>query len=128
MDIKASVDVGDNITKLIQQFASGIGTTADKIYPYYVKQAYFNGLASLVSFTLFITACSILALYNFKRVKDWDNEADHHNVIAVIAAVAGGIAVIIFAGDFNCIVTSIANPEYKGTHMLIEDVSRLIPK
>src|SRR5687767_11456912 len=61
MDV--SVDIGKNLTSLLERLAQQIGTTVDKIYPWYVQQAYNEGVTALFGITVvFLLSVTILAV------------------------------------------------------------------
>ena len=43
MDANVSIDLGKNMTMLVQQLASQIGVMADKVFPWYIKQSVLEG-------------------------------------------------------------------------------------
>ena len=61
MDVNAKVDIGQNLTSLLERLAQQIGTTADKVFPWYVQQAYIEGVTTLVAVAVLLIA-SIVTL------------------------------------------------------------------
>jgi len=48
MEANVSVDVGQNITGLLEKLAVQMGTTVDKVFPWYVNQAYIEGCTTIL--------------------------------------------------------------------------------
>lgn len=81
MDINASVDIGKNLTGLIEKLAAQIGTTADKVYPWYVQQAYLEGVTTLVTIAIVIPILSITFALAV-RSKLWSGQYENQPTVA----------------------------------------------
>lgn len=126
MDIKASVDIGNNMKELIEKFANSIGTTAKEIYPYYVKQSVISGWSWLAILLSIVAVCGITIFITNKmthrKIEPLDDEV---GTGIIIVCLIGAIVTLIGLGlGFSDIVTMIANPEYHAIHDLIADVSK----
>ena len=122
--VKTSVDVGDNAIKLLEKIAEQIGTTADKVFPWYVKQSILSGYLYLIAVGIaFLTG--ILLMFRFYGKAEWDN-GNRYTVLSVI-----GIVVSIFAFLFGIFglsgsISQIYNPEYHALHNLVSEMSKLV--
>jgi len=115
--IAASIDVGDNVTKLITKLANQIGVTADKVFPWYVKQEVLYGWFHLIILTIITIAVARLCFYETKKNKNCQtNYAEYHCTIAFVF-----MLLVCFFG-IPYFVTQICNPEY---HVMDNLVSQL---
>lgn len=127
--VRASLDVGDNITKLVRQLAAQIGTTTDKVFPWYVKQQVIEGWCWIGCsvFGMVVGFCISLA-----GLKIWDHGPKADNELSG-AAIAIGI--VIFATALLFLIfgmtgslTQINNPEYYAIKSMTGDMARLVGK
>jgi hypothetical protein len=129
----ATVDLGNNVSSLLQKLADKIGITVDKIFPYYVKQAKIEGYTILITvltiFTLLITTEIILRTKNRKfraKIKQEDRYLYRDTSILEGFEIANVIclAVIVIVGviSIQYIFGHIANPEYYAMQNLIGSV------
>jgi hypothetical protein len=121
--VKASIDIGDNITKLIQQLAQRIGTTADKIFPWYVKQQIVSAYTDLAAFAIFLV---ILGVTFWKTYPKADFEDGNRN--AVFAIISGALflsALIFLMICFSTLLSQIINPEYYAMKDLVGQLAEL---
>lgn len=122
--IAASVDIGDNITQLLGKLADKIGTTADQVYPWYVKQQVLEGWGHLLTFSLIFIIAIPTFLYSVKKA-DFQRE----NIacfLTIIFGIITLIASIIFAIELTSIITDIFNPNLGAFKSLTRDMSRLV--
>lgn len=91
--VNASIDIGDNITSLIEKLAQKMGTAADQVFPWYVKQQIIEGYlwGFLSSGFLILGISMFLACWN---KADFDN-CDKRAVLSIT-----GIAIAVMAGVF----------------------------
>lgn len=123
MDIKASVDIGDNITGLLEKLAAQIGTTADKVFPWYVQQAQLEGITCLAALGLFGLVALIIFLLNIRKA-DLEN-GNRYAAGVVISAGLGFFVVFGFSVEGVDGVRKILNPNYYAMKMMTRDVGRL---
>lgn len=124
MDVNASVDIGTNITGLLEKLAVQLGTTADKVFPWYAQQQVIEGYTNLISILFFI----ILGL--FFAITCWF-KADFENGNRYTPFCTGGIfisftSLIIFAGYSSEILNKIYNPNIFALKSIIHDLSGLL--
>ncbi|MBI4709366.1 MAG: hypothetical protein HY764_04145 [Candidatus Portnoybacteria bacterium] len=121
---------GSAVMKKIEELARSLGMTVEKIYPFYIKQAYIKGLTSTIIWSglnifLFII-CTVFwlasAAYNNKEKGD---ESFLCAVIAIIVLVISLIMAISICCYLSDWIASIKNPEYTAIHQLIQDASSL---
>lgn len=144
MDVKATVDVGQNtkdlleqgggaVTRIIEELAKSLGMTIDKIFPYYVKQAVIEGYVGLIAWAGFqivslIIAGVALKLYFVFDEKSRDDARVGAATTCVISLIIFAIALIIGAVHISTWVSMIKNPEYAAIHQLINDAGKLLGK
>jgi ABC-type amino acid transport system permease subunit len=124
--VNASLDVGKNITDLLQKIAEKIGTTVDKIFPWYVKQVYIYSWVELISITLAFFIGFGMVLYS-KNKTDFENGNGYCYVLC-LGAVMMFIASLVFFCMLPSIITAINNPEYQALSMLVDDMSRILKR
>lgn len=118
-----SVEISSNVIKLIRDLADQIGTTVDKIFPWYVQQQQLQG-----GIFLFITtSCLIMGLVGFlKFVKTADfNKGNADSFLVVIFAIISTLSVVMFVANGVNAITQLVNPNYHAVHALIKDFSNL---
>jgi hypothetical protein len=140
VEVNATVDVGQNtkqlldqggnaVTKIIADLAKSLGMTVEKIFPYYVKQSYLQGLLYMYvwgGFEIILLIISII-LFKFYRVLTGEGSTTA-GVLAVIALIVFGIGLVVGVFCLPSWITLIKNPEYDAIHRLIEDASILLLK
>lgn len=67
MDLKASIDVGQNLTQLLEKLAKQIGTTADKVFPWYVGQSIIEGYTFFALLCIALIIGSVLLITSYKK-------------------------------------------------------------
>jgi hypothetical protein len=126
MDVNATIDVGKNLTSLLERLAQQIGTTADKVFPWYVQQAQLEGVTALVAVcALLVISTAILAISLPIAVRDGNS------VAAPVAFVSGLVLLAVLGiGTFESVeaVRKISNPNYYAMKMLTQDIGRLVPR
>ena len=123
--VTTGIDVGKNMTEFIEKLAHQIGTTADKVFPWYVKQSVLEGYIFLAVMLSVLTVGLALFLVNIRILYSDKSSVDKRDVYSVIGAVLTLIAFGgLFVGGMNAI-TSIVNPNYHAMRALIHDISKL---
>lgn len=123
MDINAKLDVGDNVTTLIERLAEQIGVTADKVFPWYVQQAYLQGITTMAAIALAVLIFVPLFIVACRRA-----DFDKGNAWAPVS-VATGIALCMsliatfVAGPQQ--IRKMVNPQFYAVTMLAEDIGKL---
>lgn len=126
MDANVTLDVGKNITGLIQQLAAQIGVTADKIFPLYVKQTIITGYTHLSLTLILFFIPLILGAFLYKKA-DFDN-GNGPCVIFIICCIVLVLDIISLVFGLPTMIGQINNPEYFATQELIHDISMLAAK
>ena len=123
MDVKATIDVGQNLTSMLERLAQQIGTTADKVFPWYVQQAYLEGITTLVAVAVMLVVTVVALAVSLPRAMRDDNSAA--GPVAVISGIL--LIALLTIGSFESIgaVRQIANPNYYAMKMLTQDIGRL---
>ncbi len=144
VDVKATVDVGQNtkellqqgggaVTRIIEELAKTLGMTVDRIFPYYVKQAVIEGYIGLIAWAGFQIVSLIIAgiALKFYFVFDEKGRSDARLGAAatcIITLIIFAIALVIGAIQVSTWVAMIKNPEYAAIQSLIKDASLLLKK
>jgi hypothetical protein len=126
MDVNAKIDIGSNLTSLLERLAQQIGTTADKVFPWYVQQAYLDGVVSIVAWAV-VFSVSLLAVTCGVLRGEW-KYGEPGNLAAVLTILGGGCLVVSVALGMlggSGAVTKVLNPQYHAMQMLTRDVGRL---
>lgn len=122
----ASVDIGKNITEILEKLAHQIGTTAEEVFPWYVKQQVLEGWLYLVTDAVAFVLGLVFLLGFFSKA-DWKSEGwNRYAVLSVIGAVVTTIAFGFFIFGFSNSVMHINNPNYYALKSMINDMARLL--
>lgn len=122
--VTASVDVGDNITKLTEKLAETIGVTADKIYPHYVKQIAIEGYSFFFVLFLYGILLIVILAISLQRA-DWEN-GNFYAFITAISSFFLVVSLIFISAEIPENITKILNPEYHAVHQIVKDISYLL--
>lgn len=123
MKVEASVDIGNNLTSLLERLAQQIGTTADKVFPWYVQQAYLEGVTALVVLAIFL--CILVPIFVVCAKKFNIEEFSIANIGAAVSGFALLLCLVIGGVEGADAVRKIVNPNYYAMQMLTRDVGRL---
>jgi uncharacterized membrane protein YhaH (DUF805 family) len=126
--VTANIDAGDNINSLIEKLAKQIGTTTDKIFPWYVKQNLITGYThAIVILVLFISSIVVLMLTWHKA--DFNSDKCFLECLITILSIIFIITLIaVTAGMASDIMNQIFNPEYGATQDIIKSISHMVCK
>jgi nitrate/nitrite transporter NarK len=132
MDTNVSLELGKNFTELIERLAQAIGTTADKIFPWYVRQEYLCGVIELaVSFTI-ISILSMITVIAYKRLADDRNHSNDLDEVwmGVFISSAFLLVFVLFGASLgmSSMITSVLNPQYGAVHAMISDIAKMTGK
>ena len=126
MDLNTTIDIGKNMTDLLEKLAMKIGTTADKIFPWYINQQFIDGITFIiVMLILIMVSFSILYVSNKKANYKGPGK---YEVAAICSLIFGVFAVVIFSLEINTALSKIFNPEYYAFKTLTRDLSHLLGK
>jgi protein-S-isoprenylcysteine O-methyltransferase Ste14 len=123
MKVEATVDVGQNLASLLERLAQQIGTTADKVFPWYVQQAYTEGWTTLAAFPIVLLVLLPTFFVSFKKA-DFVN-GDRYVAVCLISGVMLLICSIVGTTESVGAVRQIINPNYYAMTMLTRDIGRL---
>ena len=124
MDVK--VDLGDNTTQLIEQLATQLNMTVDKVFPFYVEMVRFEAAGG----ALIVGGAFIIAtIFSWRLLKkcDWD-EPNSTNIAGIMLGSLVLILVLIVLMEGAGTVTKIFIPEPYAIKALAADAGRLIGK
>jgi hypothetical protein len=125
-DVNASIDIGKNLTSLLERLAAQIGTTADKVFPWYVKQQVLEGWTYFALLIPFFVLGTVLCIKGFNKV-----DCDDENKYTVVLGVGVVLLILVFfacVANFGNAFTQILNPNYHALHAIITDMSGLAGK
>jgi fumarate reductase subunit D len=129
VDVNAKVDIGGNLTSLLERLAQQIGTTVDKVYPWYVQQAHNEGITALIAFVLLLLIAMTFFLIGFAAVGSENREK--RDLGGGMAFVSGLVLILLLTfGVFEAVtaVRKIMNPNFYAMGMLTNDIGKLTGK
>ena len=129
MDANVTIDVGNNVTKMLEALASKIGITVEQIYPMYVKQAVISGWTTIGVVVGLVTLFSIITTILMLSGK-YSKDSESKEGFFVCGTVMFAITVfVIIIGSFETAgaIKKINNPEYYATKEIISEIQRLTP-
>lgn len=124
--VTASVDIGKNITELLEKLANQIGTTADKVFPWYVTQQVIEGFSRITSSGIALLIGILLVVLSYKKA-DWD-KGNKDSILVVIGSIIAGVAFLIFIISLPLSIAQIINPQYYALKSITYDMSLLLSK
>lgn len=125
MEAKVSLDTGENITKLLEKLANQIGTTVDKVFPWYVKQAIIEGYTFFIVLGITLIIGSVVVLVTRKEAIFKEYEWNFYATVNLIGYIILGIniAILAFGAGYN--IAKIINPEYHAMSDITNQLGRL---
>lgn len=130
-----AVDVGDNLTKitgdvsnLVSVLAGKLGTTSEKVFEFYTRQAYAEGWGTLIACIASIIFLLILlgvVVYLFEHSKEEDAKQGCA-VACVFIAIALGCALFVTALNGPTIAGKIYAPQSYAVKAIMADVKGLM--
>lgn len=119
-----NVDLGENVLHLLEEFSKTIGTTADKVFPWFVNDQLICGYVSLITPLIIMLICFILIKSNLKKT-DWE-DMNLNGGIVVACSTISAIAFMVFTCSLPSSLSSILNPQYGAIKNLIYTLSRFV--
>jgi hypothetical protein len=124
-----SVDVGPNALHLLQQLATTLNTTVDKIFPWYVTQSSLEGYLTLgILASIFLTGLVMFTItYNIllRIPKGFDNFSV--KLVLMIVSIAMLIASSMgLCSETRSSITKIQNPHYHAMQAITTDMGKLV--
>ena len=126
MDINASVDIGQNLTGLVTKLAEQIGVTADKVFPWYVKQQVIEGWCMILIPAVVFLACLFTFIVGVRLSRHTKTD-DVGTPLKIIGGVCCVCAFFMSVASFSDAISRIKNPEYHATKAFLADVGNLVP-
>lgn len=124
--MKVELDVGNNITSLIERLAAQIGTTADKVFPWYVQQAQLEGITTLVTIAVLLMVLAPAFAYSLRNADTQTGEK--YIFLAAGTGIALGFTCLISTFEAPQSVRQILNPNYYAMKMMTRDIARMTGK
>lgn len=126
MKVEATVDVGDNLTGMLEKLAHQLGTTVDKVYPWYVQQATNEGVTALVAVSfVFLMSITFLIVGLILTGSEHHDRRDIGGGIAFFAGIFLLLSVVLGTIEGVNSVRKFMNPNYYAMKMLTRDIGRL---
>lgn len=118
------------LSKILNELADKFGTTVDHLYAIMIKQAYIDGIESILGAIICIVAI-LVALRLFKNhfesakkerpnyIENWNDYFEEYVGITIVSCIVGLVLIILI--PFACVnaINALANPEYYALHNLI---------
>ena len=118
MNVSATIDIGKNITALLEKLAAQIGVTVDKVWPWLIKQQVIEGWM----FVLILAAVVSVALPSFLAGAVLMRKSSEEVLPFALTLVSGLLlmaCLFVGVGGLSSAVTKINNPEYAALRDLI---------
>ena len=126
--MKVELDVGQNITSLLERLAAQVGTTADKVFPWYVQQAHNEGVTSLIAISVILLLLLTVFLVSLIVMLRKSDIAEPVIAICGISGIALLIVGAIGIAEGVEAARKIMNPNYYAMTMMTRDIGRLAGK
>ncbi len=132
MDIK--VDLGDNTTQLIEQLATQLNMTVNKVFPYYVEMISNIAVIKIVVASATILIAASFSKWAYKKVEfnEDDDDIKQKSIIPFIVAVISFVVLVITfvqtAKGAPEVIATILTPEPYAIKALVADAGKLIGK
>ena len=126
-NVNASIDIGKNITSILEKLADKIGTTVDKIFPWYIKQELYSSYIS-ICVMIFVLFASGITMYKTNKNSDWNEASNINNWIVTISGIIFTITLLVFIFSITSNITTILNPEYAAMKRLFSDMEPFLKK
>lgn len=116
--------VSDQIIEVLEKLAEGIGVATDKLYPILIKQAYVEGIRSLV-FSMILIGVAVLCIKSLtKTLRKMDEGQDDWEYVLFFSALttlaASGLAIKLL----YTAVAVLANPEWYAIETIIGQLTK----
>ena len=123
--MNATVDIGNNLTALVERLAAQIGTTADQVFPWYVQQQLIVGWTHLIMLALgWVAGLTLIACFYRKA-----NGHTGEGMAPVIAGTILCILTLMFTiGESSSALGQVLNPQFGAMHALAFDIGRMAGK
>ncbi|MEN6474377.1 MAG: hypothetical protein ABFD81_10210 [Syntrophaceae bacterium] len=127
MDANVTLDLGKNMTGLVEKLAATIGTTAQQIFPWYVKQQVISSITEGCIIVSLMVLSLALLMHSLPRA-DFDDAHNGNSAACVFSGIflVASVVAAMVAGP--SIIAAIINPEYAAMRQLINDLSMLAGK
>lgn len=125
MKVEASVDIGNNLTSLLERLAQQIGTTADKVFPWYVHQAYLEGVTTLAVIGIFLLIAVPVFIVSVRKYDPDGRDMNGAWVACVISGFCLAFTLLIGGIEGADAARKIMNPNYYAMQMFMRDIGRL---
>lgn len=119
-----NVDVGQNLTSLLEKLAQQIGTTADKVFPWYVQQALNEGVTGLVALGIFTLLSAAMVTFSIR----FATRNSGHEAILPLSALSTAVLITnLLFGAIQGVESArkVMNPNYYAVKMLARDIGNL---
>lgn len=119
--MKAELDVGPNLSQLLEQLASQIGTTVDVIFPWFVRQQVIEGITFLVILVVIVMISTAGLIVSLKKTKG----EDAWLVGSMMGILVLALSTLVGAIGSQQAISQIYNPEFHAVKELTRQISLL---
>lgn len=120
--MNTTVDIGNNLAGLIAQLAAQIGTTAEQVFPWYVRQQIIEGWTFL-AFNLTFFALGVLLVLRFYKHANFDSGKGMAPV--VLGGVLIATTMCAAAMGISEAIGKVFNPQFGAMQALSRDIGRM---
>ena len=117
-----NIDVGTNVVYLVQQLATQVGTTAEKVFPWYIQQQTLEGWTLLVAILIPLFIGVIVVAFNYGKAI-FEGDGNRNSVLTIAGSIIFAISLFALLVNSKEILTKISNPEYWAMHEIVKDIS-----
>jgi uncharacterized membrane protein len=138
--VNASVDIGKNTkdllqsggekaTEILEKLSKALGTTVEKVFPYYVKQKKYEGIYYTAGIIFSIVLLFIMTIFLYKQfLKKEKENSDSYTTFGVFTIIV--FIIFLFTSIVGlCQIPSwmvqIQNPEFEAIQQIVIDAKNL---
>ena len=126
MSKDVSLDIGPNITELLEKVATSLGATVGELYPLLTQRVYIEAVVQLVAFLVAIACllviCCIAVRMPYKD-SNWDND-----IVSGIGIASGVLLVIVTTACLASIASTIGRVSHPEAYVITDLATSFIKK
>ena len=119
--MQTTVDIGNNLASLISQLAAQIGTTTDKVFPWYVQQQLIEGWV----FLCMMGALLVISLILLAGIGKVDSHSGKGMPRVIVGGLVGGFVFMACIANLNTAVAQVLNPQYGAMKAMARDIGQM---
>lgn len=118
-------DIANKCLEMLKQLATQIGTTIDKLYPLFIKQAIVESWVHVIIYIALFLIIIALTIIAVKLIKNcFDDDIEMFVILTEFFLII--ILIIYFFKTITTTVTGFVNPEYLALQNIIQQLSQFI--